>query len=554
MAIQPDTELKLLKCPLLMDNKNQITFTDSEAQFNYFNNLPKLEVENFKYQRHNGVIRYPAHIDSLLEYNYCMYLNENYTDKWFYAFITNMVYINDNMTEIYISTDVFQTWQFNFAWKQSFVEREMINVADDIPGNNLIPESLELGEIKVASNISIDDLKPVFIIAFTGDHIGSTPISQDGYRYNGIPSSVAFIVCLDITINIVLNMINQDGNGDKILNVFSIPKLAVKSLIPVDPPGTTTYWWQVLGDHKENPLIKVLNSTPASIDGYTPKNQKLRTYPFTYLGFNPQNGTSKIYRFENFANGTPSFKVISEINPSPEVQFVPQNYRGSNGDSLSDNASLNGYPTISYKNDVFNSWLAKDAGIINLQMEQDRFNYDLSQKSNELGLLGNIGSMMTGNLIGGYLGMAQQGANMAKNVKDYEYKIRNQMAQIERQKLLPDNASLSSSNATLLGYELFQNNIFTVYNIKSQFARRIDKYFDMFGYATNELKIPNTNNRPNWNYIKTSNANIIGKTSNDNITDNIPQQDLLLLKSFFDNGITLWHNTATFLDYSQNNR
>lgn len=74
-----------------------------------------------------------GHIDDLLEYNYVMYLNENYTNKWFYAFITNMEYVTDFNTKIYISTDVFQTWQFNFTFKQSFIEREMIAVADDIP-------------------------------------------------------------------------------------------------------------------------------------------------------------------------------------------------------------------------------------------------------------------------------------------------------------------------------------------------------------------------------------------------------------------------------------
>lgn len=119
------------------------------------------------------------------------------------------------------------------------------------------------------------------------------------------------------------------------------------------------------------------------------------------------------------------------------------------------------------------------------------------------------------------------------------------LAQVERQKLLPDNANLSSSNATLLGYELADKNIFTRYTIKSQFAKRIDKFFDMYGYLTNEVKVPNLNNRPNWNYVKTIGANIIA---------DIPQNDLQTLKNLFDNGITLWHNTSTFLDYSQNNR
>ena len=66
----------------------------------------------------------------------------------------------------------------------------------------------------------------------------------------------------------------------------------------------------------------------------------------------------------------------------------------------------------------------------------------------------------------------------------------------------------------------------------------------MFGYATNKMKIPNIIGRENWNYLKTSRINITG---------NIPQTDLQEIKSMFDNGVTLWHNPDTFLDYSQSN-
>lgn len=116
---------------------------------------------------------------------------------------------------------------------------------------------------------------------------------------------------------------------------------------------------------------------------------------------------------------------------------------------------------------------------------------------------------------------------------------------MKNNKCYQTHGSLSSSNATLIGYNLIDKNIFTRYNIKSDFAKRIDKYFDMYGYLTNTVKVPNINNRPNWNYIKTIGANILG---------NIPQSDLLQIRDLFNNGITLWHNTSTFLDYSQNNR
>lgn len=133
MALQPQTNLRLLKLPFTIDNKNQLTFSTLNDQTTYFLGLTHLEIDNISYQRKDSIIRYPAHIDSIIEYNYCMYQNENYGNKYFYAFITGMRYINDGMTEIQILTDTFQTWQFDINFKESFVEREMLSVADDIP-------------------------------------------------------------------------------------------------------------------------------------------------------------------------------------------------------------------------------------------------------------------------------------------------------------------------------------------------------------------------------------------------------------------------------------
>lgn len=272
------------------------------------------------------------------------------------------------------------------------------------------------------------------------------------------------------------------------------------------------------------------------------------TYPYIYLGFNPQNGTKKIYRYEDFANATPSFKIISEINPNPTVQFIPQNYRGANGDSLSDNASLNGYPTISFKTDTFNVWLAQNNDVISLQMQQENYNYNIDAIKGGMGMLGDMGNMLSGDkgpMSGGFSGFIDKGIELMQLDKNHEFYIKNQMAQIEKQAMLPDNASLSSSNSTLLGYNMFDKNIFTRYTIKREFAERLDKYFDMYGYTINTLKNININSRPNWNYIKTQGANILG---------DIPQYDLQTIKEMFDNGITFWHNPETFLDYSKNNR
>lgn len=272
------------------------------------------------------------------------------------------------------------------------------------------------------------------------------------------------------------------------------------------------------------------------------------TFPYIYLGFNPQNGTKKVFRYEDFKNATPSFKIISEINPNPTVQFIPQNYRGASGDSLSDNVSLNGYPTISFKTDTFNTWLAQNSEIVSLQMQQENYNYQIDAIKGGMGMIDDTGKMFFGESDSkgsGFNGFIDKTIDLMKLDKNHEFYVKNIMAQVEKQSMLPDNASLSSSNSTLLGYNLFDKNIFTRYTIKREFAEKIDSYFDMYGYLINKVKVPAITGRPNWNYIKTQGANILG---------NIPQYDLQSIKEMFDNGLTLWHNPETFLDYSQNNR
>lgn len=149
MAVTPDTEIRLLKTPFEIDENNQLTFSSETAQKTYFLALPYIKEDNCTYQRKDNVIRFPAHIDSILDYNYVMYQNEHYTNKWFYAFITNMEYVNDNLTLISIATDVFQTWQFDIIYKKSFVEREHVN--NDGVGLHTVPEGLETGEYIIDS-------------------------------------------------------------------------------------------------------------------------------------------------------------------------------------------------------------------------------------------------------------------------------------------------------------------------------------------------------------------------------------------------------------------
>ena len=144
MAITPDTDLYLLKCPIESDQRNQLTFASRAAQQAYFSGLPKIALENYSYQRKDNVIRVSQHIDDIMGYNYVMYQNKNYSNRWFYAFVTGMSYVSDKCTHVYIKTDVYQTWAMDITAKACYVEREHVN--DDTVGAHTIPEGLDTGE------------------------------------------------------------------------------------------------------------------------------------------------------------------------------------------------------------------------------------------------------------------------------------------------------------------------------------------------------------------------------------------------------------------------
>ena len=421
-------------------------------------------------------------------------------------------------------------------------------------GANLQPENLETGEYKIQGTAELQSIAPVFVFAYSALSINIAGTDIDlmvagNKNINGIPTTVVYLVATTLTgfATLAVNLFDMPGNqSEKVVAAFTVPQAAVNGNIVSKGDG-----WGVLAG-SATPTIQTLISTPTTIDGYTPRNQKLRQYPYLYVGFNPPSGSEKIYRYENFTNGTPSFKIVSEVNPNPTVNFVPQNYRGKSGDNLSDMASLNGFPQLATKIDVYNSWLAENSGIINVETREKYANARMDILGNEIGMFTSLGNMLGTAAKGGgtetagsYGGLFGNAIAMEKTAMNYDFYIEKLNAQKERQAMLPDQVSLGASNATLLGYGLMNDNIFTRYGLKRQFAERIDKFFDMYGYLTNELKVPNINNRPNWNYIKLAGANLIGE---------IPEMDLQEIKSLFNEGITLWHNPATFLDYSQNNR
>ena len=523
-AITPDTQIRLLKVDLSMDESNELTFSNKSAQTDYFLSLTHdTEQDNCTYMRKDGVIRYPKHIDSILKYNYVMYKNNHYSNKWFYAFITNMEYANDGMTNISIKTDVFQTWQFDINYKSCFVEREHVN--NDTVGLHTVPEGLETGDYIVNSTAESTSQSDLCIV--TASTVG--PSDYESYVmeiYNKIPSPVVYCKWnLDNTssgltgLKNFINGLNGAGKIEAMQYMFFAPTWLC-------PTNGTVYINNSNSTADESMSIDPITS----LNGYTPANKKLLCYPYCYYGLSNNVGQFNILKPELWEklDGKLNVLIRGVLTPGCSIKAYPYKYDGIN---MNFEEGITGakYPQLSWSNDLYTNWQTQN-GVNIGGVQLDATTTGLLTSGAQIAAGGAL--VASGDVAAG--GMIGSGINGIFNTMQEQY----------RHSLIP-NAVDGCLNSGDINTIANSNKIYVhSFTIKQEFARIIDKFLSMYGYKINSVKIPNITSRRNWNYIKTIDCNLEG---------DIPQSDLIELKNLFNKGITLWHNPSTFLDYSQSN-
>lgn len=536
MAVTPSTNIRLLKVPLEIDNRNQITFSNVTAQYNYFHGLTDyLELDEARYLRKDSVIRYDGHIDTILEYNYCMYQNENYTNKWFYAYITRMEYINDHCTYIYIKTDVFQTWQFDLTYKPSFIEREHVN--DDTIGLHTIPEGLETGDYTLYSiKTGYSGLHECHVVMGTTVNPANVT-NQSGREYGGIFSGIKYYIFKTYTDlqNAITNLASL-GKSDAIKTLF----LAPDELTGYDTATWTTESNINYSDISTSQSTSLNNFTlfkPIKIGTYTPKNSKVLCYPYNYFIMSNNCGESALYHYEDFETEAVTFKVFGTITPSCSIRAIPYKYKHQTNEGLSNDdltwyegISCGKFPQCSWDKDLYTNWAVQNQANIKLGLTQQGVNMGL-------GMLNGLTQALSGNVVGGVSNIIESPINGFMGIQGV-------MAQIEQHSIIPPTADGNINNGDItyakskLHFEAYP------VQIREEIARCIDEYFSMYGYKINRVKNPNITGRSNWNFVKTIGINIEAY---------IPQEDLQEIKDMFNNGLTLWHTTQYFLDYSRSN-
>lgn len=497
MKVNPMTPITALKVcrNVCLDStyKDTMDFTSASEQAAFFSSRAKYTWGNLAPVRMQDVIRLPVTADKIYDCSYIMFQNANFGSKWFYAFIKEINFINVNMCEVRVELDVIQTWWFDIVFHPSFVAREHIN--DDAVGNNLVEEGLELGEY-ISKDFDGTGLlgQSSIVVAATCDSGGTDVV---GGMYCGIYSGLYYSVFDNYAdVNAMIEALTAANKSDAIVAIFHMPTSMVGE------PGNAAKSYEVI---KQKSLV--------NIDGYSPHNNKLFTYPYNFLYVTNLNGTAAEFRYEFFNDANCKFTLAGDMSCNPQIFLAPNNYKGVTV-NYNEKIVLDGYPQCAYSTDSFKAWLAQNGASTAVSVLGSAFNTASAYATKDVGGMVNGGLSILGTL-----------------------------AKISETMTLPRQAhgSAGSSASFAVGIKDFA---FMHMSITAEFAKIIDGFFDMYGYATNQLKIPNRTGRPAWNYVKTLEAKITG---------DVPFEDLVKIRSIYDAGITIWHNDQVG-NYEQNNK
>ena len=241
------------------------------------------ESSSYSFIRDKGTIMVNFSYSDCLKCNYMAFQNTDYESKWFFAFINDVKYINNGTTEIEYTVDSWSTWYSKLNVSSAFVIRE--HVSDDTVGLHTLPESLETGEYIINSLGNIDDEDYSMINCLIVMGVSWTPDNIPNYsgdrKYGGVYSGLYYYAFSDATSCSKMCKAYDDlAKADAIFTIF----LAPRSLIDV------TQWYTFNLGNQEDIVAGFPNSSvystsmvsnfqlssPTTLNGYTPKNNKLK--------------------------------------------------------------------------------------------------------------------------------------------------------------------------------------------------------------------------------------------------------------------------------------
>lgn len=569
MLVTPETEVRLLShIPLTPGYEHQLTFSSAAAQTTFFQSKTNKLYTDFTYLKEDQTLKVPGGRDSLYSCNYVMYRNKDFSTKWFYAFITKLEYVNPNTTKIHFELDVFQTWQFDFTFRTSYVLREHTKRwnTDGSPVINTIEENLDYGT--EYETVAIENFRPfgdiffLVIVTKAAMHFsgGVSYVNKINPTKVGLPQPLNYYVhpfkmigsvstvvggsayTLSPILEVLEGLFTQEGAVNNVVSIYITDYF--DNISNVD--GTLSFSTadfdraSVADDSAINVNtihVKNLNnfrSTTTNLgdkySGYAAVTEsKLLMHPYTMFVLDDFKGNRVELKNEYVNTSSLVLRYKGSLGTSNKVSYQVENYLYSGASQIPgmEKALINNSPNdLPILADMLSAYLQGNRNAIDNQKNAILFN----------AAAGATGGMVMGGGAGAVLGTAAGLANSYYQIEGLNAKkkdIINTPPSIEK---MGGNTSFD-----------YGNGISGVYVVKKQitaeYRTRLTDFFKMFGYKVSALKVPNFKSRQHYNYIQTKGANLTG---------NVPQDDLIKLKEVFDNGLTFWHGDYVG-DYAKTN-
>ena len=529
------------------DYKNVLSYSESQMVTLCTNNAVATDSSYSFIRSERNMIKTGFSYDNALKCNYMAFQNPDYANKWFFAFIDDVEYANDGTAKIRYTIDEFATWYDYWDAEPCFVVRE--HVRDDTIGLHTIPEGLECGDYVInASGSLASSLDTTELICIGVSYLpNNTPFITDNRMYGGVYSGTYYVLFrfTESAAKFVRAMADI-GHAKDIQCVFMIP------IVIANVDYATGWTTGNLGD-QTGIEFKVLPNTPnitgtsdfvipiatnvsipinTTLNGYTPKNNKLFTYPYNCLTISNNAGIQSEYKYEDFISNAPLFNIVGIPTPSCAVWLYPVNYKKDSTSKSGYNwgMPIAKYPQGSCNADMYTNWMTQNG--INL------FGHRIDAATSSA-LQGSIES-----LVGAATDSFESiGSGLGKMFGAVQEQYRASM--------IPNQIiGQTSIGDVTYAYNKMSPTYYKM-SIRAEYAAIIDDWFNRFGYKINRVKMPDQIGRTYWNFVQIGASESIGFSNNN--TRSVPAKSMEVINTIYRNGVTIWHNHANIGNYSLNN-
>lgn len=556
--ITPNSEIRLLAgVPLDPTYQHTLYWESAGDQRDAMGNFSIGTFGKQYYQRvSKNTLRLKTNIAAVYQANYMMFKNAaevlpatrpptaytGYPDKWFYAFVLNVEYVNEQVVEITYEIDVIQTWFFQIknSLKPCFIERQ--HTETDVKGEHRVPEPVKPGEFwftetKLKSgDIDVfrdEDMDPRIIICSTfkktNDGWDFSPGGFKAGMYTGININ---IFSSDTEANTFINDATDEMKSEGLVCCYQLPKVLAPAIgVPYDVVSVIGCDITKYDD----------NYTPP---GWAPKNNKLYSYPYYGLYVVSSDGKGVEYNMEdfNYSETKCYFDLLSVPTAKPEIALIPKDYKRKRGDvsgvrNYNEMIMIENVPYCAFAIDSFKAWIAQNKVRIVTGAVSDAASI---AGSAALGVIPGVNAMVSGMAM---VGSITHGINSTINT----------LGEIIQASKMPPQLN-GQQNSSLLNATKNLKFRFYIYYLQQEYMEMVDDFFTMYGYAIKKIAVPNLKARSKWTYIKTNGCNIrTTKNPGSNQGTSIPAQDIVKIKNIFDNGITFWVTASEVGNYNLDN-